>query len=253
MTPVGADQIERANQTPSPGTLVTLYEMDLFEVDGSTLRFTSCAAGSVLTQQPVSFGGELYVPQPIKVTGYEWTTGQQFPRPRMQVSNVLGTFGAAIREYDDLAGVNVSRIKTYSRHLDDGDDPDPDQKFPTEIYRIERKVKQNMLMVEFELASAVDQQGRMLPGRTIQQNACGLRYRRPNSNTDGSLANSQRFDHSGYNVCPYAGEAMFDEFDNPTTDINRDKCGKHLSSCKKRYPLPAILPAWLFPGVGRIR
>lgn len=253
MSPTGADKIERANQQPSPGTLVDLFEMDLTLVSGDVFRFTPCVAGEQLALAPVSFGGELYLPQPIKIDSYEWSAGQQFPRPKMRVSNVLGAFGAAIRDYDDLLGVTVRRIRTYSRHLDDGDDPDTEQIFPTEIYVIERKANQNMMEIEFDLSSPMDQQGRMLPGRTIHRNACGLRYRRYSSDIDPDLPLSQRFTYSGYNVCPYAGDLMFDINDYPTTDPAQDRCGKRLSSCELRFPLPQNIPAWFFPGVGRLR
>lgn len=116
------------------------------------------------------------------------------------------------------------------RHPDYGKNmADPNQHFPDDLWYVEQKINENKYIVEWELASAFDLQGVMLPYRQIIQDSCPWKYR-------GS-------------ECGYTGTAYFDLHDDPTTQAN-DFCAKHLSSCKARFP-NQTLPFGGFPGAVR--
>jgi phage-related protein len=116
-----------------------------------------------------------------------------------------------------------------------GDNPqaDPNAGFADEIWYVDRKAAENGVFVQFELAAAFDVQGTQLPWRQFIQNVCIWGYRSPE--------------------CGYAGGPVADRNDQPTSDINSDKCGKRLASCKLRFGEFEQLPFGGFPGVGLVR
>ena len=127
------------------------------------------------------------------------------PRPTMRVSNLFNTITAILNEVNittagnDLAGAKLTRVRTLERFIEaesfgtdsflgnedgvDGftmenddtfkpeelgnpyGDPDSTQRFPDEVYFVDRKVNENKEMVEFELCSALDLAGVRLPKR----------------------------------------------------------------------------------------
>ena len=106
---------------------------------------------------------------------------------------------------------------------------DPNQHFPDDLWYVERKVSENRYIIEWELASAFDLQGVMLPGRQIIQNSCAWKYRSAE--------------------CGYTGTNYFDANDVATT-LAGDFCAKRLSSCRARFR-NNTLPFGGFPGVVR--
>ena len=116
---------------------------------------------------------------PIQATGFAFQKGQ-LPRPKLTVSNALGTITAILLNVNkvtagnDLAGATVTRIRTLARYIDavnfPGNSnplgtPDPTAEFPKEIYKIDRKSAENRDVVEFELAAAIDLVGVRAPQR----------------------------------------------------------------------------------------
>ncbi|HIC7827208.1 TPA: phage minor tail protein L [Enterobacter hormaechei] len=87
-------------------------------------------------------------------------------------------------------------------------------------------------IVEFELASAFDLMGVMLPNRQIVKNSCQWRYRSAE--------------------CGYTGP-YFDKNDAPTKLASADYCTKRLSSCRARinYFANGIIAFGGFPGANR--
>ena len=142
---------------------------------------------------------------PIQAEGFEYRGGAKgsLPRPTMRVSNLFNTITAILNEVNittagnDLAGAKLTRIRTLARFLNyrsfgteeyieaaDGTDlvmennvtiqleekqdpsnPDDTQRFPDEVYFIDRKVIENRQVCEFELASVFDLQGIRIPKR----------------------------------------------------------------------------------------
>lgn len=224
-------------QKLSPSAIVVLFEIDATNIGGEVYRFHPGTNG--LTSDLV-WQGNAYSPFPIEATGFEWNGKGQMPRPKLSVSNVLGTVTSLVRLYDDLAGCKVTRIRTLAKFLDavnfpGGTNPtaDPTAEFARDIYFIDRKANENRDLVEFELAAAIDLAGVGLPRRQVIQNYCPWAYRGPE--------------------CSYTGSAYFNTNDQPVASPSQDVCGKRLSSCKVRFGSTAELPYGGFPAAGLIK
>jgi lambda family phage minor tail protein L len=159
------------------------------------------------------------------------------------VANVNGIMTAANTELDDLVGAIVIRRRTFSEYLDavnfaDGNPTaDPNQHLPDDTYFVERKITSNNVVVEYELASAMDLEGVKLPGRSIVANYCPWRYR---------VYAGAGFDYSEVSDCTYTGNLYFTAQDVGTGDPSKDVCSKTLTACKARFG-SATLPFGGFP------
>ena len=219
--------IDSQIQLLNPDSIIELFTLDLNPIGENTkVRFCNEA---FTNGNRVSFNGIQYDALPIEAEGFELTNKGQPPRPTVKISNVEGTLTVLINQYQDLVGCILKRIRTMVRYLDNGVEPDPSQVLPPDYYYVERKTSENKLFVEFELSSPIETQIK-LPQRLITQR-CTWEYRGEN--------------------CGYNGSNYFDEFDNPVSDPNKDKCGKRVSSCRKRFGDNAPLPFGGFPGVQR--
>jgi lambda family phage minor tail protein L len=125
----------------------------------------------------IQWKGNIYEPIPIASAGYEKSTTGQIAQPTLTVANVLGTFTQVISELDDLVGARVTRRRTLGKYLDGEPGADPLQEFPIDIFFIERKTQENLMIISWELASVLDLEGLKLPRRIITQNYCQWRYR----------------------------------------------------------------------------
>jgi len=67
-----------------------------------------------------------------------------------------------------------------------------------------------------------------LPKGQITKNVCAWRYRSAE--------------------CSYTGGAVANQMDIITTDLNQDKCGHRVESCKLRFGANGVLPYGGFPG-----
>ena len=135
-------------------------------------------AGTNRVEENIVWAGKTYQKFPVMAEGFAFQRGQ-VPRPKLIVSNALGTISAilqavnAVTPANDLTGCKISRVRTLARFLDDVNfegsnpfgDPDPNAEFPREIYTIDRKSVENREVVEFELAAAFDLAGVKIPKR----------------------------------------------------------------------------------------
>lgn len=215
---------------------VELWELDLVPLGGANFRF----AGQVNElKQAILWQGNSYNPLPIQAEGFDRRSTGAFPRPRVTVSNVLGTLGELIREFDHLRGARLLRRRTMALYLDaenfaaGNDDADPLMEFAPELWMVDSCLARNRLTVQWELRNPLDFEGVMLPARTVQPNYCPWHYR-------GS-------------DCGYTGGPVAKVDDSPTTLLLEDRCSKRLSGCKLRFGGNAALPFGGFPGVGRLR
>ena len=233
-------KIKERSQQFDPGTLVTLFELDLTALGGTVERFTSSidAGGAIV------FDGNTYTAIPIEADGFEWTGRGPLPKPTLRIANVNKVAHALVIGFDDLVGASLKRIRTFQEFLDNGSDPDPTAIFPVDLYVVERKRAHNKVFIEWELSAAMDQQGRMLPGRQVLREACTHRYRVFDPNTND-------FDFTNA-TCPYTADPSFDETGAAVSKVN-DRCGKRLSDCRIRFGETAELPTLQFPGVARVR
>lgn len=99
-------------------------------------------------------------------------------------------------------------------------------------YVIEEMVEETFETVTYNLATPVDCDNAIIPARTILADVCQWIYR-----GDG---------------CGYSGPPVADDKDIPTSDPSKDKCSKHPSGCRKRYPKPSSLPFGGFPGSAKV-
>jgi lambda family phage minor tail protein L len=234
---VSTTAISSEIQKLAPSAMIQLYEIDASNVGGVIYRFHS---GVNQLSGDVVWQGNTFSAFPIMADGFEWNGKGQLPRPKVTVSNVLGTITALVLAYQDLIGCKFTRIRTLAKYLDavnftGGVNPTADAtaEFPRDIYYVDRKSGENNEMVEFELAASLDLAGVALPRRQIVQNYCPWAYR-------GS-------------ECGYTGTSYFDTNDDPVGSLALDVCGKRLSSCRSRFGQYGELPYGGFPAAGLLK
>jgi lambda family phage minor tail protein L len=199
-------------------------------------------AYTVFGTNPVTFRGNVYTPMPIEVSGYEWAARGTLPRPKLSISNIGGLAGALAISYGDMLGATVTRLRTLREFLDDGVNADPTSFCEPDIYIVDRKSAHNKNFVEFELAAALDQQGKKLPGRIMLRDTCNLSYRQYATDSTGVT-------QFIYGSCPYTGPAMFDNTNLATLSPTLDVCSLRQSGCTVRFGNDAKLPFSAFPGI----
>ena len=150
-----------------PGARVELFELDATNIaGGQVLRFHGYQQVATIWWQ-----GREYTAWPIQGEGFAKTGEGAQPVPKLAVGNVDGSISSLCILMDDLVGAKVVRHETLGQYLDArnfaGGNPtaDPSQEFPADVWFIEQKTGETNEVVEFELASALDLQGQMLPRR----------------------------------------------------------------------------------------
>ncbi len=227
------------------GTLIEFYEINLNPINPTAgyLRFTPQMSEYVTgVYSSVFWRGLEWTPIDAQLEGLETSTDGTLQRPKIKVSNVNSVFSAYIVSYDDLIGAEFTRYRTFAKYLDGYPAADPNAYFPPDMFRINKKVTQNPLYVEFELATRLDFENRKLPGRQIIRDYCMHIYRYYDPNTG-------MFDYSKA-TCPYTGSNCFDAETNWTTGPY-DTCGKRAIDCQIRFGASAPLPHRGFFGVDR--
>lgn len=219
------------NTVVPPTGIVELYDLDLTRIGGSIYRFH---AGTNEFRLNIHWQSNIYFAIPVEASGFEVSGQGTLPRPTLRVANISGLMSAAVREMDDLVGAKLTRRRTFIKYLDadnfvhGNSTADPTAEFPLDIYYIDRKVTENKVFIEFELVSALELQGVILPRRQFIQNVCTWEYRSAE--------------------CGYAGGPVATDTDIPTALPSLDVCGKRLTSCKLRFGENSNLPYGGFPG-----
>ena len=117
-------------------------------------------------------------------------------------------------DLQSLVGGTVVRRKVYARFLDavnfvsGNSDADPEQEVISR-WRIEQMQRTERGECLFCTVHADGNGWRCFPGRIMLANTCTWTYRG--------------------DECGYHGPAVADEYDQPTSDITKDKCSKCLS------------------------
>jgi lambda family phage minor tail protein L len=225
MTPIRSD-IQKLDL----GRMITLFVLDATSIGGGVSYWHP---GTKSDYTAIIFQGNTYNPFPIEASGFEWVGGGQAPRPRVVVANVNQLVAAMNRDYQDLVGAKLTRKRTFAKYLDGEPGADPTAEFPLDIFYIERKVRENKVVVEYELASIYDMEGIYLPRRQIVGNIC-------------------QFDYMGAECGWGGGPPYFKEDDTSTAVPGEDRCGKRKISCKLRFGTYNPIPFGGFPGAGRI-
>jgi len=187
-------------QKINPSNIVELFQLQLdTTIHGANTTYYFHNGVSENNNGNLIFDSVEYTRMPIKANGFDFN-GKQLPRPRITISNILGTFTTILATLPQgLEGAKVTRIRTLERYIDhinfdigdillendsailQEDDslisqessdnphgtPDPTATFPNEVYYIDRKVTENRDIIEFELAASFDLNGVRLPKRQV--------------------------------------------------------------------------------------
>lgn len=216
---------------------VELFDLDTTSLGGGVYYFiastpNSAGNGNVLWQ------GNNYVPVPCEASGFEMSGKGTLPTPHLKFANINLAFSAIAISYGDLLGCKVTRHRTFAGFLDGQPNADPEAEV-VDYFRVERKVAQNKVFVEWELAAWIDQQGAMIPGRQVLQDACTWKYR---------YWNGTSFDYSQAQ-CPYTGSSYFDVNGNSVATPDLDVPARSVANCCKLRFAGQPLPTAAFPGV----
>ena len=139
-----------------------------------------------------------------------------------KADNLHGMITGMAEDLQSLVGGTVVRRKVYARFLDavnfvnGNSGADPEQEVISR-WRIEQCSELSAVSASFVLSTPTETDGAVFPGRIMLANTCTWTYRG--------------------DECGYSGPAVADEYDQPTSDITKDKCSKCLSGCKFRNNL----------------
>ena len=187
-------------QKINPSSIVELFQLELnTNIHGSNTKYYFHNGTNNNENSNIIFDNIEYTKMPIEADGFQFN-GKQLPRPRLTISNILGTFTTILLTLPQgLEGAKVTRIRTLERYIDntnftggqillengsnllleDGSainmesglnpfgTPDPTATFPNEIYYIDRKVTENRNIIQFELTASFDLDGVRLPKRQV--------------------------------------------------------------------------------------
>jgi len=148
---------------PNLSEYIELFILDCSTVGGGIFRFTPATNYGTT----VVYGGNSYVPLPIKTEGWEWSSTGAPPRPTLTVSNVNKFLQGAVQTMGDIVGAKLTRIRTFRQFLDGQPGADVNAKFPDDVYLIEQKTTHNKMEISWILSSVLDRPGLKLPRRQI--------------------------------------------------------------------------------------
>lgn len=245
------------------GELITMYKLDLTKLGGEVYHFTN----NIFEERvEVAFAGQTYTYMPVAMEGIDVSSDGGPPQPRFSIATAGGPVNALIRQYKDLRGAKVTRIRTFAEFLDMRPNgaggvevnpgADPLATLPQDVFIVDRKLSANKTMAELQLVAPTDQEGIQLPLRVVTKRYCDLVYRIPDG--VGGFVYTGR-----HNPCPWGSEVpdggrYYDENNRPCTAA-QDRCSKNIKGCALRFkdgmtgettPRPHhALPFSGFPGV----
>ncbi|EBI3645305.1 phage minor tail protein L [Salmonella enterica] len=207
--------LNETTKTEQPARIV-LWEFDLTLIGGERYFFCNEANEK---GEPVTWQGRQYEPYPIQAQDFEMTGKGTSPRPNLVVSNMFGMVTGMAEDLQSIVGASVVRHQVYRKFLDavnfvDGNpDANPEQEAVAR-YSVEQLSELTTSTATFVLASPVETDGSVFPGRIMLAEIC-------------------TFDYRG-EECGYNGPPVADEFDKPTTDPAKDKCSHCMKGCDMR-------------------
>ena len=231
----GFYQLNAEIQKVAPSAIIELFELQLNTLQhgvADTYRFH--AGTSLNSNGEVVWAGNAYMRFPVEADGFEYSGNGQLPRPKVRVSNIMGTITALLLSLPEgLEGAKFTRIRTLARYLDAANfpggvnpygTPDPTAEFPREVFYVDRKTAETRDVVEFELAAAFDLAGVRAPKRQCISNICQWVYRSAECGYAGPpVADSndtpiQGFTGSPQAIAYYSAKASFDATVKPLAD-----------------------------------
>lgn len=237
--------IQEQLRSLEPSAIIELFQLHLTLAVNGVNQVYYYHAGTNDLSASVVFGGLVYSPVPIEVTGFEVSAKGTLPRPKMKIANVDNSISSLLLSYNPLQA-EVRRIRTCKKFLDavnfeggTNATADPTALFGGgyESWYIDRVSAENPQVVEFELVGKLDLTNLRLPGRQVVEH-CPWKYK----GTE----------------CGYRGVRSFDLQNNPLADGSADdQCAKNLRACELRHPRNgsngigpdgSLLPFGGFPG-----
>lgn len=200
--------------------------LSLFIIDTNNSEFTPSFARRHFVSPEQSGGGSItyvneqgtenirYQPLPISFGAVEISGSNKLPNPKLSIANVDGAFTKLSKDYDDLIGFKLIRIRTFTKFVDKigngarQNSYDKQAHFTPDFWYFSRKTDESNLSISYELSSIFDVEGLHLPRRRMFSNFCPFEYRGPDCTYDGSDK-------------PYAGLT--------------DGCPKTLEGCRERF------------------
>ena len=177
---MSTDPVFSEVQKINPQAIIELFTLQLDNsLHGATTVYRFHSGSNLDANGEIVWAGNSYLRFPIQATGFAYQRGQ-IPRPKLVISNALGTISAILlfvnqtTAGNDLPGATFTRIRTMARFLDAANfsggsnpfgTPDPTAEFKRQIYTVDRKSAENRNVVEFELAGAIDMAGVRAPKR----------------------------------------------------------------------------------------
>ncbi|WP_248699896.1 phage minor tail protein L [Escherichia coli] len=152
-------------------------------------------------------------------SGFEMNGKGSSARPSLTVSNLFGLVTGMAEDLQSLVGGHGGPPPGVCPFLDavnfvaGNPEADPEQEL-SDRWVVEQMSELTAMTASFVLATPTETDGALFPGRIMLANTCMWDY---------------RGDECGYN-----GPAVADEFDNPTTDIRKDRCSKCMRGCEMR-------------------
>jgi lambda family phage minor tail protein L len=146
--------------------------IELYRIDLRPAGFTGVFYFTpVFTPEPsgIAWNGNNYTPTDMISDGWEYNGQGVLPTPTITITNIFGGISALCKQYNDLLGAEATRYRVFKADLGFSRNEtitDPDKWF------VERKVSEDSLKAQFELASSLDLRGMRLPSRVMVANSC---------------------------------------------------------------------------------
>ena len=122
-------------QKLNAGTLIVFYALDLSTCVGkfgetTTDKYLWCDGVNELGNDVVWSGrlpgipsldnisSKTFTRYPVQTTGFDKSGDGTIPRPKLAVSNYSGVISALARQYNDLVGAKLIRVRTFLKYID---------------------------------------------------------------------------------------------------------------------------------------
>jgi len=163
--------LEQEAHKLSPDTYLELFDFDasvLLDsqgIPGTISYYTNTSLGGLTG---ITWRGNNYLPLPVEITGVGSKGDGSAPnRPNIAISNAEKVLMSAILSIGDLAGLQLTRWRTFFKYTDNGSEPNILNHFPTDLWVFRRKVNQNRHVIQYELSNPLDRPGLLLPRKQV--------------------------------------------------------------------------------------